>query len=380
MRKTRISLVILAASYLSFDTGCRQTTPENPLPVQKSNRVSADAETRSVRAGRSTDAADDPAIWVHPTDPEKSLIIGTNKVAGLAVYSLQGEEIRFYPVGRANNVDIRYGFEFGNGDRADVVGCTERNQNEILLFRIDPANGSLNQIRGNRMVSEHPDIYGFCMYHSPTSHQYYAISNDKDGTIEQWYLSPEGADEIAGQLVRTLKVSSQPEGMVADDVLAHLYVGEETRGIWKFPAEPDDTGKAVLLEASTMENPAIVFDIEGLAIYHAPMGKGYLLASSQGNNSYAIFTRGRDNRYLGSFQIVDGPYDRTSETDGLDVTNLGLGNPFGNGLLVVQDGANMDGASSRPQNFKLVAWEKVAGLFEPALTIGPDYKGYIQTR
>jgi len=39
------------------------------------------------------DRADDPAVWVHPTDAGKSLILGTNKDEGLHVYNLKGEEL-----------------------------------------------------------------------------------------------------------------------------------------------------------------------------------------------------------------------------------------------------------------------------------------------
>ena len=36
------------------------------------------------------DAADDPAIWIHPDDPARSLVIGTDKKGGLEAYSLDG--------------------------------------------------------------------------------------------------------------------------------------------------------------------------------------------------------------------------------------------------------------------------------------------------
>jgi 3-phytase len=41
------------------------------------------------------DAADDPAVWIHPTHPEMSLILGTNKKGGLAVYNLEGKEVAY---------------------------------------------------------------------------------------------------------------------------------------------------------------------------------------------------------------------------------------------------------------------------------------------
>ena len=48
----------------------------------------------------SADAADDAAIWIHPTDPSQSTIIGTDKSDdghGLVVYDLSGRELFYYP-------------------------------------------------------------------------------------------------------------------------------------------------------------------------------------------------------------------------------------------------------------------------------------------
>src|SRR3989337_2683988 len=44
------------------------------------------------------DAADDVAIWIHPTDPSLSTVIGTDKLAsgGLGVYNLAGNQLYFY--------------------------------------------------------------------------------------------------------------------------------------------------------------------------------------------------------------------------------------------------------------------------------------------
>jgi 3-phytase len=55
---------------------------------------------------------DDPAIWIHPTDATKSLIVGTDKEigGGLYVYDLDGKIVtRFINMDRPNNVDIAYG-------------------------------------------------------------------------------------------------------------------------------------------------------------------------------------------------------------------------------------------------------------------------------
>ncbi len=75
----------------------------------KSGLVEVFASVETARGG----SADDPAIWIHPTDPSLSLIIGANKSSssgGLHVYSLDGTQLQFVSGGILNNVDVRYGF------------------------------------------------------------------------------------------------------------------------------------------------------------------------------------------------------------------------------------------------------------------------------
>jgi 3-phytase len=156
--------------------------------------------------------------------------------------------------------------------------------------------------------------------------------------------------------------------MVADDDNSVLFVGEEDKGIWKFNAEPDAPAKGILImKSGEADNPNIKSDVEGLAIYCLPNGNGYLIASSQGNDSYAVFNRKEPYDYLGSFRIVDGTIDGTEVTDGLDVTSAPLGNTFHHGLLVVQDGINKENGKSSAQNFKLADWDSVAIKFTPSL-------------
>ena len=132
--------------------------------------------------------------------------------------------------------------------------------------------------------------------------------------------------------------------------------------------------------ADTNTSP-LVPDVEGLSIYYGEEGNGYLIASSQGDSSYAVFDREGTNEYLGSFVIGEnGDIDGVNETDGIDVINVGLGTEFPNGLLVVQDGANdpqfvveneeeLENAST---NFKFVDWEQVASSFENPLIVDTE--------
>jgi len=327
--------------------------------------VQATMETAPVPTGE--DAADDPCIWIHPTVPALSTIIGTNKNVGggLYVYDLAGQEIQFTAGGQMNNVDIRYNFPLG-GEKVALVTAGERAQNTLAIYRVNPESRLLENVAA-RELPIGIEIYGSCMYRSPATGNYYAFINDKTGTIEQWRLFDDGSGAVDGELVRTMSVASQPEGCVADDIMAVFYVGEENAGIWKFGAEPEDGDARALVDSVGVH---IVPDVEGLTIYYATDTTGYLMASSQGNNTYVIYTREGGNHYLGTFRIVDGDQiDGTSDTDGIDITNASLGPAFPEGLLVVQDGDN-PGAN---QNFKCVPWNAIAKLFEPPLVVSSSW-------
>lgn len=81
---------------------------------------------------------------------------------------------------------------------------------------------------------------------------------------------------------------------------------------------------------------------------------GWLIASSQGDNAYALY-RLRDGRPDGRFRIVPGRVGGTEETDGIAAAAGSFGPGLRGGLLVVQDGVNDPAA----QNFKLVSWDAV---------------------
>jgi len=54
---------------------------------------------------------------------------------------------------------------------------------------------------------------------------------------------------------------------------------------------------------------------------------------------------------------VAGGIEGVSDTDGIGVTSRPVGPQFPNGLLVVQDGLNLD--PSEHQDFKYVSWRAI---------------------
>lgn len=331
--------------------------------------VTAAIETTPVSS--TDDAADDPAIYIHPTNPEQSVVIGTDKQMGLEVYSFTGKTLNSYAFGRINNVDLRTQFRLPNGKTIVLVGGSNRTNNSISLFRLDPETAELQAINAEPIISKVGEIYGFCLYQKDKT---YAFAVGKDGRVEQWELSGTMEGKITGTLVRFFSVGGQCEGMVADDELGDLYIAEEERGIWKYDANPKAEADRIKIQLLS-ENNQIKGDLEGLTIYYGPNGTGYLIASSQGNNSYAIYERQGNNRYIGSFRITKNlRIDGTSDTDGIDVTNLVVNETFKNGVFIVQDGNNRENKTKLNQNFKLVPWEQIAKAFSPPLNIDNQYK------
>jgi len=303
---------------------------------------------------RQGDAADDPAIWL-ASDPANARILGTNKKQGLLVYDLQGKQTQLLEVGRLNNVDVRQNIQLG-GSKVDLAVATQRDDNSMMLFTINP-DGVVAE--AGRFPTGLKSIYGMCLY-QPASGGVQAFINDKDGTFQQYSIGMSGK-QFSATLLRSFKVATQPEGCVADDANARLFLGEETRGIWTTSAD------AAKPDALTMVLPVgaqLTADVEGLAIYRQPGGKadsGYLIVSSQGDSSYVVLDAQAPYTVRGRFKVgfnLPAGIDGTSETDGLDVTSANLGGAYAQGMLVIQDGYKRlpDG----PQNFKYVAWGDVA--------------------
>lgn len=330
-------------------------------PVSSGDRVVAKVETDPVPSDG--DAADDPAIWVHPTNSSLSLILGTDKKSGLAVYDLSGKQLQFLPDGRLNNVDLRYRFPLG-GQEVDLVTAGNRSDDSIAVYRVNAQTRRLENVSAPDFKVE-IDVYGSCMYHSPTDGKFYVFVNSKSGEVEQWELVENDAGKVEGQLVRSFDAGTQTEGCVADDETGDFYIGEEAKGIWKYGAEPGD-GESRSMVDSTGEDGHLEADVEGLTIYYASNGNGYLIASSQGNDKFVVYERQGSNKYVMTFQIESSNgIDAVTNTDGIDVIHLPLGSIFHQGVFVAQDGNNDDGN----QNYKLVPWQDIANSVSPPLII-----------
>ena len=332
------------------------TAPEAPRPRYPATDIPAEGETMPVGTGN-TDAADDPAIWRNAANPAASLILGTDKKAGLYVYGLDGAVKDFSPAGALNNADLRE-VRMADGSSRILVGAsdrTDRAEPRIALFGLDGATGKLSVLGTESFLpAGHApaEAYGFCMgaplVAGELARAYVVL---KDGTVAESRLV-EKAGKVTAEHLRDVKFATQSEGCVVDDVTKTLYVAEEDVAIWKVPlGAPTLTASSY---ARVGEADGLVDDIEGLAIARQADGRAWLVASSQGDNAYALFDLAT-GKPAGRFRINGGAIGGTSDTDGIEVVLGDFGPQYPEGLFMAQDGDN----APRAQNFKLLSWRSI---------------------
>ena len=330
-------ITMLATASLALAVGGCATVPAMGDPAVS---VYATAETSPVGTANE-DAADGPAIWRNPADPSKSLIVSTDKKGGLYVYNLKGEQLAFMPAPGLNNVDL---VEMSGGgilvlasDRQDLATA------HIQLAMLDPSTGKLTA--GNRVNVGPGEGYGICAGPMSDAGTLDVYSAPKEGAIYRTRLTVR-PDGVSSKTVTLATVPSQPEGCVVDPRTGTLYVGEEAAGIWAI-----DTVSGTKKLVAPTNTGMLVPDLEGLAL--APEGEdgGYLVASSQGDNAYAVYHL-PGIEPVGRFRIAKGTFGSTEETDGIELDNRSFGPDYPHGLFIAQYGIN----SPHAQNFKLVSW------------------------
>ena len=120
---------------------CRRDNPQK----------NSDRCDRGGRGWAATPPATTRAIWVHPGDSRRSIVIVTAKEGGLRVYDLNSRELQSLPAapapradaraGRFNNVDIAYAVSL-SGRRVDVAVISDRFNDQLRFFTIDPAGAN----------------------------------------------------------------------------------------------------------------------------------------------------------------------------------------------------------------------------------------------
>jgi 3-phytase len=314
---------------------------------------------------------DDPSVWIHPTEPARSLIIATNKAAApkgaLVVFNLNGKIVQTIAnLDRPNNVDVEYGLSLG-GQSADVAVTTERYKRRLRVFRIAPDGSGLTDVSSGGGIpvfegqpGEAGAPMGIALYRRPRDGAISAIVGRKSGAptgyLWQYRLVDGGAGRVRGEKVREFGAFSgagEIEAIAVDDSLGYVYYADEEFGIRKYHADPDHAEAS--RELAVFGRTGFSGNREGIAVYSQPGGAGFIVCTDQiaGGSTYHLYRReGRAGAPHDHSELIASIRGGADSTDGIEAVSAPLGSRFPQGLLVAMN--------SSGRNFLVFDWAVVA--------------------
>jgi 3-phytase len=353
MISARLFVTVFAAT-LIFSCKPRQSAEQQPAQTADSIVIIKPLFTSdSVRFD-----SDDPAVWINPGDPQKSLIIGTDKGGdtgdgALFVFDLQGKEITEKTVKgikRPNNVDVAYGFQL-KGVAIDIAVCSERNTNSIRVFSL-PDMKSIDN--GGIAVFEKDTArapMGIALFKSKDGKIYAIVSrkNGASGTYLWQYELVAKENVVTGQLVRKFGEYSgkhEIESVAVDNELGYVYYSDEGAGVRKYFAHPDSSSTQLAFFGTS----GFTDNHEGISIYKLDDRTGYILVSDQQANQFQIFPREGITGNPHEHPLLKIVKTSTVSSDGSEITSVSLPE-FAGGLFV---------AMSDDKTFQFYRWKDIA--------------------
>lgn len=320
LRENKLLLFLILYSLL---IGCKK----NNLPVIEPK----------LRTEKTPNDTDDPAIWFNKTNPEESLVFGTDKDelnGGVYAFDLKGKIINeksltglSYP----NNVDVSYGFKLNDFSSTDLIAFTEREKNQIRVFSVPDMKmldeGGFKVFEDDSLIQNRKPM-GIAFYNNIEEDKTYIIVSRKEGPINNYLYQYQLISDSLGvktKLIRKFgKFSGKKEieAIAVDNELGYIYYSDEDHCIRKYYANPEKGNE----ELACFGADYFERDIEGIAIAKYN-NTGYLIVSNQQAHSFNVFDR-NSNEFIKSINLG------TIETDGCDVIAQSLGNTFSNGLFV----------------------------------------------
>lgn len=305
------------------------------------------------------DSLDDAAVWIHPENPDLSVILTTLKASnqkpvkptGILTYDLSGKQLQFLEDGTPNNIDTRPGFPFPD-QPATLIAASHWYTDKIAFYRMNHESRTLNKL--TEFQSGVGQLRGLCM--GKAKDTYHLIGVGSSGIVEHYQIvTPENVE-----LINRWQLSSEAEGCVIDDNTNTLFVAEENVGVWQFNLFTGDQPTA--LDEVRWFGP-LKRGLEGLALVTVN-NRQHLVVSVQEKHRFAIYDL-TTNEYLGTFKIdskqnVDG----VSKTDGVHIEPF-ASTSFPKGIMILHDNLNTDNTGATlGQNFKLVPLESLIELIQ----------------
>jgi 3-phytase len=367
------------------------------VPVTQTGPFVDDASASPANAD-----ADDPAVWVHPTRPERTVVLGTLKEGGLAAFDLKGRTLGTYPApaaptpdakpGRFNNVDVLSRVPVG-GQRRDLAFVSDRGRDRIRVYEVDGRGSAAGSAVVHDVtnpdtkpvfsateaeVDEQRSAYGLAAGFDRWTGTPLVVTNRRHETrIALLRVVAGKGGSVDTKVVTTLDLPAsfrlpngatwtpcgepgehpQLEGMVVDSARGILYAAQEDVGIWRIPLRTSGFGQPELLhkvrsfgvpqrfDEATEEcvpdgaDPGFGGKWLTADAEGLALGEHELISSSQGDSRFVVYERAGRNRALGEFTVGKGRgNDSVEHSDGGAIVTANLGPNYPKGLLVLHDG------------------------------------------
>jgi 3-phytase len=360
-----VSAVTIIGGVAVFHTAARVCAQESTVIVAQPT-LSTDTVRTSV---------DDAAIWIHPTDPSKSLLLGTDAgffgdSSGIHVWNLDGTRQQRIVVNLPQHIDVRYGMQLA-GQATDIAVVAMRDHNAIRVYKIDPETRTLANITSGDIISlismdgtqPYYDPFALGLYKRPSDGTIFAFvtsrSSEFRAGVMQLRLEDDGNGLVKGTQLRIIGANkTEVSGIVVDDALGFLYLAEEDSGVHKHYADPSLSSDPLAFFA---EDDGITGNRRGLALYTCGDSTGYLLLSNPGSASIKVYRRegdgGDPHRHdlLASIENANGNYG-----SGIEVVSFFDSTNYSDGLLMWQ--------SQSENRFDVFDWKDIA---DNTLTVCP---------
>ena len=309
---------------------------------------------------------EDAAFWIHPSDPQRSMLLVTNQWRGIEQHGCDGMLLRTPPPPEAGNdfrgIDVLYDFPLTSGSVDLVfVGCkTTGNTGEtagVQVWKVDPDARKCRPLMNSEVlrVLDGQRPLGVWTARDPASGRRYLFVTIKHGRIEQYEIKPAADDRVSLTLVRTLEHDEVKAG-VADNAHGVFYFANEEVGVFACPIDPA-AGAGAARQIIRIGEHGLTPDVGGLAIYPTADGGGYLIAVSQGERDSAsrffIYRLTGSHDYVATLMPTGG--DATYNSSGIAATSRPFGRAFPAGALALKNRLNPNAS----EDFNVYDWRAI---------------------
>ncbi|HLF41501.1 MAG TPA: phytase, partial [Acidimicrobiia bacterium] len=257
--------------------------------IEQAGREAAPSTTDAVLGAQlERRPAGRPAVWVDPTDPAGSVVVAASQTGGgLTVFDLRAVAVDEVAGPVAHDVDLRDAFRFGEDGRGALVVAA--GDTGLATYRLDPASHRLTA--GSTVKAG--SIRGVCLHRGPASGEIDAFTYGSGAEVEHWRLTAGGEGSVEGRRVRVIRLGAPVEACAADDLHGELLVSERGTGLWRYPVAADDPTPPV--QVDRVGAGGLVADVDSIAFVDGGAGRGYVVASSEGDETLTLYHRSGDH-------------------------------------------------------------------------------------